>query len=141
MNTTAYKGFNIYELNSRFVAQDKGDAKFKSDGYSTLNNAKGAITKHLIAKVDAVVEALAVAEVKPEPIVLHWGNHSVSLFDAVPSVKQSRNKREGRFVGNTNKRPVRLPHVTTPNFLMSFRVQPTNRKQRKAVQLQNKAGA
>jgi hypothetical protein len=48
MNTTPYKGFNIHELeNGRFAAQNKGDAVFRADGYSTLNNAKGAITKHL----------------------------------------------------------------------------------------------
>lgn len=46
MQSTEYKGFTIFTLaNGRFYINDT----FNRDGYATLNNAKGAITKHLNA--------------------------------------------------------------------------------------------
>jgi len=52
MNTTEYKGFNITENNGRLFVSACGGYphdSFNPDGYATMNNAKGAITKHLKA--------------------------------------------------------------------------------------------
>lgn len=64
MNTTPYKGFNIVDLSERFYvtvvgSKSRGAEGFNPDGYATLNNAKGAITKHLKGAVTAAIATTA----------------------------------------------------------------------------------
>lgn len=104
MNATQYKGFNIYEINGRFAAQDKGTAKFKPEGYATLNTAKGAITKHLqnVAAVDAEIKAdFGIVEAPVSPVALPKARQGRK-----PSV--SRNKREGAYHGKASKFHIRM---------------------------------
>lgn len=65
-NTTEYKGFTVAEQDGRFyvanVMSTMGvftvKAGFKPEGYATLNNAKGAITKRIAAmELNAAVDA------------------------------------------------------------------------------------
>lgn len=62
MSTTEYKGYEIeYRSNASNTNIDGGryyitGAAFNVEGYSTLNTAKGAITKHLKAQEVAAVE-------------------------------------------------------------------------------------
>lgn len=101
MNTTTqeYKGFSIDTVSYdglgtvRFTYFVKG-AQFKPEGYATLNNAKGAITKHLNgATVVVDIEAVqgAIVGKKVTGIITDGLNP--------PSDKRSRNQREGGYSG------------------------------------------
>lgn len=98
-----YKGFNIYELtDGRLYPQNKGDAKFKNEGYATLNAAKVAITKQIQAIEEEKKSAL---QEVPEPCDLcgtafgKYGCGCILEQEAKISSDQSRNKREGKYAG------------------------------------------
>ncbi len=92
--TSTYKGFNVdtvsYDglgtVTFRFFV--KGDG-FKTEGYPTMNHAKGAITKHLNAQATpATMEAQTTGAIK-----------AVEALAATKAVKPSRRKAEGFYVG------------------------------------------
>lgn len=110
MNTTEYKGFNIYEINGRFCAQDRGEAKFKQEGYATLNTAKGAITKHLKEREAEYEQIKANREAQQPKSLGDVLREAVRLINTnqpekqTNPVLQSRNKREGRFIGKIDQK-------------------------------------
>ncbi len=94
-NTVHYKGFDIYYTATGKFAIMPNAVGFNLNGYATMNNAKGAITKHLNArdaKHDAGMVVLAAA----------W-----AVQDAEVRAIQSRRKREGKYVGHRFGRVVR----------------------------------
>ena len=146
MQAIEYKGFNIYHLNSgRFAAQNKGDASFNPNGYATLNNAKGAITKHIKAQEvlhNAIWDDVcAMAKADEDFSDMGYGNNMhIKITPQVALTKHmSRNQREGRFVGCTDGRPLRM-HMSEYNkmFVYSEKMFPRNRKQRKLLDIRNK---
>lgn len=104
-NTVHYKGFDIgYCEDGRFriVPATVG---FNADGYSAMNNAKGAITKYLAAK--------AIDDGFISVVILHKDKlPKISLVHS-PVIK-SRNKREGIFTGKLNGHKIRLGKRNLP---------------------------
>ena len=136
---TEYKGFTIFQpSDKRFYIRWFG----KFDGYATLNNAKGAITKHLQAEVwQAVRQTIADAseldhfdslaiedairdasDFESTLALFKWLNVHANL-KAIKPVKQSRNKREGLYAGKYERKSYRIsPYYSEvwckgPNFV------------------------
>lgn len=134
MNTIEYKGFEVVELSNSFYikvlgSKSRGANSFKADGYSTLNNAKGAITKHInnseLARHDDTGEAIAR---DGDPVVDEFldgleiaVNGGITLHKSqLPKLSlgavatKSRNKREGIFTGKLNGHKIRLGKRNLP---------------------------
>lgn len=125
MITSEYKGFTILPFTTeqrKDVAPDwrylvSGDS-FNPEGYTTLNNAKGAITKHLNARAERVADAITdvleqVIEQKQKDKACASNGADVLAVPvlSVPvaqqktlKVVQSRNKREGWYAGRIGAR-------------------------------------
>lgn len=100
---TEYKGFNI-EFVSNGITIDSGRYfvradGFKAEGYSTLNNAKGAITKHLAAKGINPTGDFTKTEERIAELVEATRASGLTILHPSKPVVQSRNKREGRYAG------------------------------------------
>lgn len=96
---TPYKGFEINKssFDQRFRVYEDGEAfvpVFNTDGYATLNNAKGAITKHL----KTVGTEQRIAE-----LVEQVRDSGMTILAPTMPITQSRNKREGRYAGKSQK--------------------------------------
>ena len=108
-NTQMYKTHAIEaRCNGRFYIHGKNDDElFNVAGYATLNNAKGAITKHLQAQgVEKPSKALQASNDDKS-----YAAMEIETERAVEAVKgiaeasynmQSRNKREGCYEGKVS---------------------------------------
>lgn len=130
-----YKGFNIYQLTSDcFAPQNKGDAKFKPDGYVSLNAAKGAITKYLTQR-DKEYDEIKAEREKQKPMSLgDILRMKLDQMEKEKSVPKSRNKREGRFTGKVDGLFDRSVNWSSKE-LMSVSWNARNRKQRKGSKI------
>lgn len=146
MHTTEYKGFTIARnaavlfpegKNVRFYVTDGTDwhvvPGFRPDGYPTLNHAKGAITNYIKAYVPPAdheaLEEQADNEFWDDVAAMAEADEEADT--SVP-VRQSRNKREGRYMMKRHGRHVRRTLVKHWLYAENPKL---SRKQRKAVKL------
>lgn len=145
MHTTTqeYKGFTIeivsYDgigtVTFRFFVKGEG---FKTEGYPTLNHAKGAITNFLKAQEKEAVDSKLDAAIRLVDIANHLDHVIAHKTMPVELVKASRNKREGHYFGKIAGVENRgSPRKRT--FPISAGSLYNTRKQRKARKLEIKA--
>ena len=140
MNTIQYKSFYINVVHTDSCVRYHVNAKeaFNEDGYATESAAKVAITKHVKAQ-EAAYQAEAAERYEDvcfTPVKDLFAQVVANLPIKAPKpAPQSRNKREGIFVGCADGRAVRFSGPKWAYHTASARYVPANRKQRKAAQI------
>lgn len=146
MHTTTqeYKGFTIeivsYDgigtVTFRFFVKGEG---FKTEGYPTLNHAKGAITNFLKAQEKEAVDSKLDAAIRLVDIANHLDHVIAHKTMPVELVKASRNKREGHYFGKICGSEHRGKTRKGSGWICSAGSLYNTRKQRKARKLEIKA--